>query len=136
MSDSTPRPAPRPTNLTAPFWQAAREHKLVVQYDAQAGAWQFYPRHTSLQSGRRNLEWREVSGRGWLYSYSITHVPPPGFEDRDPYLIGVVERDEGVRMMTPLAGIAPGAARIGMRLRVCWEELGDDITYFAFEPES
>ena len=39
-------------------------------------------------------------------------------------------------MMTPLMGIGLGEARIGMRVKVCWEEMSDDITYFGFEPES
>ena len=132
---TSPRPVPQPGLLTAPFWQAAREHRLVVQYDAAADAYQFYPRAISVHTSRQNLEWREVSGKATLYSYTVTHIPPPGFEGGDPYLIGVVELDEGVRMMAPLSGIETGAATIGMRLRVCWQDIDDEITYFAFEPD-
>ncbi len=127
------RPVPRPPLSTSPFWQAAREHRLVIQYDPAAGAWQFYPRAISVHTGRQDMEWREVSGKGMLYSYTVTHVPPRGFEDRGTYVIGVVELIEGVRMMAPLRGIEAGQAKIGMRLKVCWEELSDEITYFAFE---
>lgn len=134
--DRSARPVPQPWLLTAPFWQAAREHRLVVQYDADADAYQFYPRAISVHTSRQNLEWREVSGKATLYSYTVTHIPPRGFEGGDPYLIGVVELDEGVRMMAPLSGIETGAARIGMRLRVCWQDLDDEMTYFAFEPDS
>lgn len=133
--DDTPRPLPQPTRLTGPFWDAAREHRLVVQYDPEADAWQFYPRAISVHTSRQNLEWRQVSGTGTLYSWTLTHVPPPGFRDRAPYLIGVVELDEGVRMMAPLAGLEAAQVKIGMRLRVCWQDLSDDITYFAFEPD-
>lgn len=133
--DRNPRPVPRPPLFETPFWQAARAHRLVVQYDAEAGAWQFYPRAISMHTSRRNLEWREVSGKGALYSYTVTHVPPRGFEGSEPYLIGVVELDEGVRMMAPLSRIAAGEAKIGMRLRVCWQDLDEEITYFAFEPD-
>ncbi len=132
--NDTPRPLPQPTRLSGPFWDAAREHRLVVQYDPEAGAWQFYPRAISVHTSRQNLEWREVSGAGTLYSWTLTVVPPPGFRDRAPYLIGVVELDEGVRMMAPLSGLEAAQVKIGMRLRVCWQDLSDDITYFAFEP--
>lgn len=133
--DTNPRPVPQPWLLTRPFWQAARAHRLVVQYDAEADAWQFYPRAISVHTSRRNLEWREVSGKGTLYSYTVTHVPPRGFAGREPYLVGVVELIEGVRMMAPLSNIEPGEAKIGMRLRVCWHDLDEEITYFAFEPD-
>lgn len=134
--DRSPRPAPQPGLLTGPFWQAAREHRLVVQYDAEADAYQFYPRAISVHTSRQNLEWREVSGKATLYSYTVTHIPPRGFEGREPYLVGVVELDEGVRMMAPLSNIEAGEAKIGMRLRVCWQEIDDETTYFAFEPDS
>ena len=133
--ERSPRPVPQPWLLNHPFWQAARAHRLVIQYDPEADAYQFYPRAISVHTSRRNLEWREVSGKGSLYSYTVTHVPPPGFEGRGPYLIGVVELDEGVRLMAPLSNIAPDRARIGIRLRVCWETLSDEFTYFAFEPD-
>ena len=76
-----------------------------------------------------------TSGRGELYSYTITHVPTPGFEAKAPYVIGLVELDEGVRMIANLVNVTPDEISIGMRLKVAWEKLNDDITYFAFEPD-
>ena len=129
------RPLPVPTSISRPFWEAAREHRLVIQYDPDTDAYQFYPRAISVATGKRNLEWREVSGKGTLYSFTDIHVAPPGFEDLAPYMIGVIELDEGVRMMTPLQGITMEDAKLGMRMRVCWQKLSDEITYPAFEPE-
>lgn len=126
---------PEPGPLTQPFWDAARERRLVIQYDPEAGKYQFYPRAISVHTSKQNLEWREVSGKGTLYSWTVTHVPPPGFEDRGAYPIAVVELVEGVRMMAPLTGVDAAELRIGMGLKVCWETLSDDIVYFAFEPD-
>ncbi len=128
-----PRPLPQPWHLTEPFWQAARNGKLMIQYDPVVKKYQFYPRSVSIFTGRRNLEWREVPGKGTLYSFTDIHVPPPGFEDLAPYMIGVIELDEGVRMMTPLQGLTMEDAVLGMRL--CWQKLSDEITYPAFEPD-
>ena len=130
-----PRPLPQPWHLTEPFWEAARNGKLMIQYDPVVKKYQFYPRSISIFTGRKNLEWREVSGKGTLYSFTDIHVAPPGFEDLAPYMIGVIELDEGVRMMTPLQGVTMDDAQLGMRLRVCWQKLSDEITYPAFEPD-
>ena len=129
-----PRALPTPTPTTQPFWDGARDGKLMMQYDPDSDAYQFWPRANSVRTGKRNLEWREVSGKGELYSFTITHVPTPGFEDKTPYAIGLVELDEGVRIIANLVNVAPDEVSVGMRLRVAWEKLSDDITYFAFEP--
>lgn len=136
MTKSTKaRPLPTPTNITQPFWDAAREHRLVIQYDPDADAYQFYPRAVSMATGKRNLEWRDVSGRGSVFSYTVTHVPTPGFEDKAPYAIASIDLDEGVRMLVNMVNVDPEEVKIGMRVKVCWEKLSDDITYFAFEPD-
>jgi len=129
------RPLPVPTSITRPFWDAAKEHRLVIQYDPDAGAYQFYPRAVSMATGKRNLEWREVSGKGSVFSYTVTHVPTAGFEDKAPYTIASIDLDEGVRMLANMVNVDPEAVKIGMRVRVCWEDLSDEISYFAFEPD-
>ena len=136
MTDSkNARPLPVPTSITSPFWEAVRERRLVIQYDPDAKAYQFYPRAVSVTTGKRNLEWREVSGKGSVFSYTVTHVPPAGFEDKAPYVIASIDLDEGVRMLVNLENVDPDAVEIGMRVRVCWQELSEDITYYAFEPD-
>ena len=135
MNSKPKRPLPEGWILTRPFWEATRTGKLMIQYDPAVGQYQFYPRSVSVWTGRRNLEWRAVSGKGTLYSFTETHVAPPGFEELAPYMIGVIELDEGVRMMTPLENLTVEEARLGMRMRVCWQKLSDEITYPAFEPD-
>jgi uncharacterized OB-fold protein len=131
-----PRPLPQPTETTRPFWDAANEHRLIVQYDPDAKAYQFYPRLGSVVTGKRNLEWREVSGKGAVFSYTDTMVPAAGFEDKAPYALIMVDLDEGVRILANYKNYKPEDLKIGRRVRVCWERLNDDITYFAFEPDN
>jgi len=127
---------PKPSALTKPFWDAAKEKKLVIQYDPDSRCYQWWPRALSVKTGKMNLEWREVSGNGNLYSYTVTHVPALGFEDKVPYLVGLVELDEGVRIISNLSGITEDNAKIGMPLRVTWEKLTDDINLFSFAPRN
>lgn len=134
-ADVKPRPLPKPTPTTQAFWDGAKKGKLMLQYDPVKRKYQFWPRANSVRTGRRNLQWRETSGKGELYSYTVTHVPTPGFEDRVPYVIGLIELDEGVRIIANMLNVTPDDVEIGMRVKVAWEKLSDDITYFAFEPD-
>ena len=129
-----PRPLPKPTPATQAFWDGAKKGKLMLQWDPTAKKYQCWPRANSVRTGKRNLQWKATSGKGELYSFTITHVPTPGFEARAPYVIGMIELDEGVRIIANLINIKIDDVEIGMRMKVAWEKLSDDITYFAFEP--
>ena len=127
MTDSkNARPLPVPTSITRPFWEAVRERRLVIQYDPDAKAYQFYPRAVSVTTGKRNLEWREVSGKGSVFSYTVTHVPPAGFEDKAPYVIASIDLDEGVRMLTHIVDADPDTLRCDHPVRVRWVRHPDD----------
>jgi uncharacterized OB-fold protein len=130
------RPMPRPNAYmnTQPFWDGARERKLMIQFCKDTGQPQFFPRPVSMATGRKNLEWREVSGRGTVYSYTNTFNAWPGHEERVPYLCALVELEEGVRILCNLYNVKAEEVRIGMPVKVCWETLPNDMNYFAFEP--
>ena len=134
-TDVKPRPVPKPTPTTQEFWDGAKKGKLMLQWDPIARKYQFWPRANSVRTGRRNLQWKATSGKGHLYSFTVTHVPTPGFEAKAPYVIGMVELDEGVRMIANMVNMTTDDIEIGMRVNVAWEKLNDDITYFAFEPD-
>ena len=131
-----PRPLPRVNAYmdTRPFWQAANNGKLLIQYCKESGKPQWYPRPVSLATGRRNLEWREVCGRGKVYYWTVTYSAWPGHEDRVPYICALVELDEGVRMLANLLNVKGEDVKIGMPVQLCWERLSDEINYPAFEP--
>jgi hypothetical protein len=81
-----PRPLPR-VNVymnTKPFWDAAKDGRLVIQYCKDTGKPQFFPRPVSLATGRRNLEWRQVSGKGKVYSFTTTYSAWPGMRSACP----------------------------------------------------
>ena len=129
-----PRPAPTPTNITKPFWDGVKEHRFLLQYDPEARRYQFYPRAASIYTGKRNIEWKEVTGNGAIYSWTETYVAFRGFEGQTPYLIACVELDEGVRLMSLLRNCTASDVHIGMRVRLIWETINTEFEYFAFEP--
>ena len=71
------RPAPMPSGMTREFWEGAKQGKLMLQYCKDAKKFQFYPRPVSIYTGSRNLEWREVSGKGRIYACTVIRVPGP-----------------------------------------------------------
>ena len=128
------RPEPKPSSMTREFWEGATQGKLMLQYCRDTGKFQFYPRPVSIYTGRRNLEWREASGTGSVYTYTVTHRGPQPFRGIPPYIIVTVELDEGVRMMSNLVNCEPDDVRVGMRVRVTWTPTGD-YQFPVFEPD-
>lgn len=136
MTDKTKsKPRPDVWQTTRPFWDAVQAHELMVQYDPGTGAHQFYPRATSLATGRANLEWRTATGRGTVYAYTATLVPMAGFEDDVPYIVAMIDLDEGVRILANLINVTEDEVETGMKVRVAFEERGEGDMYYCFEPD-
>jgi uncharacterized OB-fold protein len=130
------RPLPRPNAYmnTAPFWEATKEGKFLLQYCKDSGKYQWYPRPVSIYTGKRNLEWRAASGKGTLYSWTVTYSAWPGHEDRVPYICAYVDLDEGPRLLCNLLNCDKDKVRIGMPVKLVWDKLEDGTNYPAFEP--
>ena len=105
-------PLPKPTPDSKPYWDALRENKLMLPRCTECGKAHFYPRHICPYCGSRKVEWFQASGKGKLYSFVINHRPPPWMKTKDPYVIAVIELDEGPRLMSNLVGVAPDPALI------------------------
>lgn len=128
------RPVPRENVYTdtKPFWDGVRAGKLVIQYCTEAKKFQHYPRPVSIYTGRRTLEWREVSGNGSIYAFTVVRIPGPGLEGRLPLCVATVELDEGVRMIANIIDCAPEELAIGKRVKLGWDRLTDENQYPAF----
>ena len=135
MAEATlSRPIPRPSVYvdTQPFWDAAKRGKLALQFCLDTKRFQHYPRPVSIFTGSRNLEWREVSGKGTIYACTVIRVPGPGLEGRLPLSVVTVELDEGVRIIGNVLNVDPDTVAIGQRVEVAWDRLADDVQYPAF----
>jgi uncharacterized OB-fold protein len=137
MADYT-GPLPVPTPETRPFWDAARRHELCLQRCRTCGRYLFYPRVACPHCFGPELEWRRVSGRGTLHTFTVVHRGQRGFPLGPPYVIAIVELDEGVRLMTNLVDVAadPAAIRIGMPVEVVFEDVSPEIALPRFRPAS
>lgn len=130
------REPPAPRSYSKPFWEATRQKKVMVQYDRKAGRYQFYPRATSIFTGRTgDLEWREVSGKGQVFSFSVVRRARPPFEGHEPFVLALVTLDEGVNVMANLVHCTLEEIKIGMRVRPFWAPLADGRNLLMFEPD-
>lgn len=119
----------------APYLEAAGRGVLVLPRCEDCGRHHFYPRPACPHCGGSRLEWREVSGRATVYSFSVVHRPPtPAFAAAVPYTIAIVETDEGPHLMSRIVGVAPGDVTIGLRVAAQFETFGD-ASLPVFTPE-
>ncbi|HVL55709.1 MAG TPA: Zn-ribbon domain-containing OB-fold protein [Burkholderiaceae bacterium] len=131
------KPLPELTELTRPFWTAAREGRLVVQQCAKCGTRDFYPKPWCIECGHRQLDWVEVSGTGTVYSHTAATTVMmnlPGWKDELPVVLCLIDLDDGPRMYAQLTDCAPADVRIGMRVRAHFAEIGGDAGIVRFRP--
>ena len=129
------REAPTPRSFSRPFWEGTRQKKLLLQFDRRSGKYQFFPRPNSLFNGHRDLEWREVSGAGEIFTYTIARRgPPPNFRGKEPYLIATVTLDVGVNVIANVVHCGLDEIKIGMKVKPFWAPLPNGMHLLMFEP--
>lgn len=138
MADAYTGPIPKPTPETKPFWDAARQHTLRIQRCADCAHYYFYPRPLCPHCLSRNVAWVAVSGRGRLHTFVINHRPPRNLPLAAPFVIGIVELEEGPRLMTNIVGVDPDPAKLrcDMPVEVVFEDITADITLPRFRPRA
>jgi 3-oxo-4,17-pregnadiene-20-carboxyl-CoA hydratase alpha subunit len=128
------RPRPALTQDNAFWFEGARQHRLLIQRCKQCGTLRHPP--SPMCAECRSYEWDVVdaSGRGTVYSFVVNHYPQvPAFDY--PLAVGLIELEEGTRLVANVIGIDPGDIRIGMPVEVEWVDHDPDLTLPAFRPE-
>ena len=115
-----------PDQLTAPFWEAANNSKLVIQKCAKCDRLQHPPAQECGQCGSGgDLTWEEVSGKGRLYNYGVVHdCPIRLLQDAQPFNVAVVMLDEdpGIQMYSHLPGTPVDDVPVGADVEVVFED--------------
>jgi uncharacterized protein len=134
-SDFAPRFTPSPHGLTAEFYAHLAGGELRLQRCDACARWRHPPRVLCGACGSDRWTWQRVSGRGSIFTWTITHqalVPP--FADDLPYAVAVVELEEGPRLVTAVCGIAPGALHLGLPVELRVARASDAIGLHYFVP--
>ncbi len=114
----TERPHPVPDAETRRFWDAIAAGRLEIQRCAACQRHVFYPRSVCPHCGRGPLQWVPASGRAAVHSFTVVHRTAPEFSAEVPFVVALVDLEEGPRMMTRLLGVQPGEVQVGMPVEV------------------
>ena len=119
-----------------PFFDGAKRHELRVQRCSACGTYRFPARAICSACLSTAAEWVRVSGRGDVFSFTVMHqVYHPGFAAEVPYAVVIVQLAEGAKLISNLVGVPPHDVRIGMPVRVVFEDVNDEVTLPKFVPE-
>jgi uncharacterized OB-fold protein len=116
-----------------PFWDGARDGRLVLQRDRVSGAVHWPPKPAYWKGGR--LEYFAASGQGSVYTYVVGQEPfLPAFQHLLPHVMVVVALAEGPRIVGHMVRCTPAEMRFGMPVRVVFKRLTERVTLPVWEP--
>jgi hypothetical protein len=128
------KPLPITNSVTGVYWDYCKQHELRIQRCKSCRKYRHYPLELCPHCNSFDVEWVKASGKGSVYSYIVPHRAfHPGFADEVPYVVATVELDEGVRMISRLADIKPEDVKIGMRLKVDFQDVTPEFTLPVFK---
>jgi len=141
MSDTIPKPVakpkPRPAPESLPYWKAAHEHRLSIPKCESCEQFWFPPSNACRHCLSPNFHFEDVSGRGKVFSFVTFHrVYRPAFEQEVPYVVALVELEEGPRLLTNILGISHEDVRCDMPVEVVFDDVDDDTSVPKFKPAS
>ncbi|WP_408011257.1 Zn-ribbon domain-containing OB-fold protein [Pseudalkalibacillus sp. A8] len=116
------------------FWQSCKDKKLMIQQCDECYEYIFYPRIICPYCTSEKISWVESQGIGTVYSYTIVRKPvSPAFTKDVPYVVAMVELNEGVRMMTHIINVDIEKVQCGMKVKVTFVD-EEGFIYPKFEP--
>jgi uncharacterized OB-fold protein len=136
MPDQPPKPLPKITPATKPFWDATREHRLRLPR-TKDGRFFWYPRAAAPGSLDESFEWADVSGEGTVYSFTVDRRgSAPAFASEVPYVIAIIELAEGPHLTSNVVGCDVDEVYVGMPVTAVYEDVDDEVTLVKFRPKS
>ena len=135
MTTQYRKPLPTVSGETKPFWDAARQGRLLIQQCRRCQEHQWYPRGFCANCWSHEIAWVEASGQGVVWTYTITHQNrSPGFQEEVPYVLALVTLEEGVKVFTNVVECNPQDVYIGMPVQVVFREATPAIHIPYFRP--
>ena len=129
MAEPARTPLPHPSPESIPFWEGASAGKLMLPRCNACGRFWFPPSQRCRHCLSADFAWRESAGQGRIYSFVVFHrVYHPAFENDVPYVVAIVELDEGPRLLSNIVGASWEQVRCDMRVQVVFEDSGSGIT--------
>ncbi|NUZ07406.1 Zn-ribbon domain-containing OB-fold protein [Piscinibacter koreensis] len=122
MADTQAKPVPVPDGISRPYWEGANLGEFRYQRCGACGKAQSYARNACVHCHATDLQWHKAAGGGRIASFSVIHrAPLAAFAGDTPYVLALVDLDEGLRFMCNVLRCDPAQVCIGMAVRVCFE---------------
>jgi len=129
------KPIPEIQPWTEDYWKATKRHKLLIQHCESCGVNIFYPRKYCPECWSGDLGWIEANGKAKIYSFSVMmDMVEPKFMADLPYVLAMVNLEEGVRMTTRIVECRPEDVAIGMEVEVVFEDISPECALPMFRP--
>jgi len=120
----TSYPLPRPNAQTQPYWDGAAVGELRYQRCAGCGHVQRIPRSLCEQCQSNRLDWKDSRHIGTVLTFTTVYrAPLPVFKDMVPYVIAIVDMDEGFRVMANALPQGREGLEIGARVRIGFQDV-------------
>ncbi|MHB1612609.1 MAG: Zn-ribbon domain-containing OB-fold protein [Sulfobacillus sp.] len=133
---NTKRPLPRPDEDSEVFWEGCRAGELRMQECSECHTLRFRPRPVCPECLSDQFKWTPVSGKGRVYTFGVVRSGVlPSFREEVPYVLALIDLEEGPRMTSRIVGCEPESVEIGMSVRVLFEALDDTISVPYFRPQ-
>jgi uncharacterized OB-fold protein len=131
-----PKPVPQPEGeLNAQFWEHCALEKLCFQRCDDCGRWRHLPRFMCPDCGSPAWSWHESSGRGRLFTWTVSHRSPlPAFAAELPFAVAVVEMEEGVRMVAGLRELPLESLALDLPVELVFERVSEEMALPYFRP--
>jgi uncharacterized OB-fold protein len=119
---------------TEPFFEATKEGRLVLPRCDACGHVIWYPRLFCPSCGSQSVSWIDASGRGVVYSYTVTRRGQGAYREAAPYVLAYVELDEGPRVLTNVVGCDPSSVTVGMAVTAVFDQSESGPALLRFAP--
>jgi uncharacterized OB-fold protein len=130
-----PKPVPRPAPESKPYWEAAKQHRLELPRCNACGKFWFPPSASCPHCLAADFAFEPVSGRGKVFSFVTFHrVYHPAFEQEVPYVVALVELEEGPRLLTNIVGVSPDKVSCEMPVKVIFDDVAEGVAVPKFMP--
>ena len=129
------KPLPIPTKWSQPFWDAAKQHKLVLKKCGKCGFIDHPPYLYCTNCHADEHEWIEASGKATLAAYAINvfGVPFPFWDDL-PFVVALIDLQEGPRMISNIVECDHDKLENGMELEVLFDDVSGEISLPKWRP--
>jgi hypothetical protein len=129
------KPLPILSDDNRPFWQATKKNELRMQQCLDCRHIRYPINHVCPKCLSEKAEWKQLSGRGEVFSYIVFHqVYHPGFAKDVPYNVAMIQLEEGPRMISNVVGVPVDQVKVGDKVEAVFDPVTEDITVPRFSP--